>query len=220
MGNMLSKVALVERLKTKPDVLTLVRETAENPQLIPVYLEIVNHEPGSVKFLGEKVLRGISEADPELLYPYFFETAALLDSQNSFIKWGGIITMSNLVRVDCEQKFLKIYDHYFLLLNSETMVTAANVAGNAWKIAKQYPKREADITKRLLAVQNNTYYHKGEPSPECKNVLYGHLTDCFTQYFPESVAKPEIMTFVVGQQDNPRKKVAKAAQQFLKKYGR
>lgn len=219
MTNDLPREELLERLKTKPDVLTLVDEMIENPQLIKVYLEIINHEPGSVKFLGEKALRRLSETDPDRLYPYFYEIAALLDSQNSFIKWGGIITLSNLLVSDREHKFLDVYDHYFSLLNAETMVTAANVIGNAWKIAKQYPKREADVTKRLLSVVNNTYYHKGEPSPECQNVLYGHLIDCFARYFPQSVAKPEILTFVSSQQDNPRKKVAKAAQQFVKKYG-
>ena len=219
MDNVISKAKLINRLKEKPEMLMLVDEIVETPQLIPFYLEIINHESGSVKFLGEKVLRAISETKPDLLYPYFFEIAALLDSQNSFIKWGGIITLSNLVVADWEQKFLTVYDQYFALLNSATMVTAANAAGNAWKIVKRYPEREADITRRLLSVENNIYYHKGEPSPECKNVLYGHLIDCFARYFPESVSKPEILTFVFSQQDNPRKKVAKAAQQFLKKYG-
>jgi hypothetical protein len=219
MDKIMAKDELFQRLKTKPDVLTLAQEITENPHSIADYLEIINYKRGSVKFLAEKVLRSISETDPDLLYPYFSEIAELLDSQNSFIKWGGIITLSNLVVADRDQKFLNIYDRYFSLLNSETMVTAANVAGNAWKIVERYPEREADITRRLLSVENNIYYHKGEPSPECNNVLYGHLIDCFVRYFQESVVKPEILAFVSRQQNNPRKKVAKAAQQFVKKYG-
>lgn len=209
---------MVGRLKTKPDVITLVQEIKVNPQLIPVYLDIIRQEPGSAKFLAEKVLRSVSEVYPDLLYPYFFDLAAFLDTANSFIKWGSIITLSNLLESDCDEKFLEIFDHYFSLLNSPTMITAANVVGNAWKIVKRYPEREPDITKRLLLVTNNTYFAKGKPSPECKNVLYGHMIDCFDRYFPESQSQPEILDFVYSQQDNPRPKVARAAQLFIKRH--
>jgi len=214
----MSRTEIVEKLKTKPDVQDLIREIINQPKLIPVYFDIINHEKSSVKFLGEKALRGISEVDPELLYPYFSDIVALLDSDNSFIKWGGIITLSNLVVADHEKKFLKVYDNYFSMLDSQTMVTAANAAGNAWKIARKYPELEPDITKRLLSITDNTYYHKGEPSPECKNVLYGHIIECFDKYYQQSTCKKEMLAFVASQRNNPRKKVAKSAASFLKKY--
>lgn len=218
MNDVLMSAEIVERLKTKPDVQVLVRELVDQPELIPVYLDIFNHEKSSVKFLCEKALRGISEADPEILYPYFFDIAALLDSDNSFIKWGGIITLSNLIVADRENKFLKVYDKYFSMLNSRTMVTASNAVGNAWKIAKQYPDLEPDVTKRLLSISDNTYYYKGEPSPECKNILFGQMIECFDKYYEISACQKEMMAFVSSQRNNPRKKVAKIADSFLKKH--
>lgn len=218
MNDVPIRTEIVEKLKMKPDVQELVNEIQNKPKLIAVYLDIINHEKSSVKFLGEKALRGISEVEPEILYPYFFDIAVLLDSDNSFIKWGGIITLSNLVVVDHEKKILKVYDNYFSLLDSQSMVTAANAAGNAWKIARKYPDLEPDITKRLLSIVDNTYYYKGEPSPECKNVLYGHLIECFDKYYQLSVCKKEMLEFVANQKNNPRKKVAKIAASFLKKH--
>lgn len=218
MNNILMSEEIVERLKMKPDVQDLVRELTDKPELIPIYFDIINHEKSSVKFLCEKALRAISEIDPDILYPYLFDIAALLDSDNSFLKWGGIITLSNLVVSDREKKFLKVYDKYFSMLNSKTMVTASNAAGNAWKIARKYPDLEPDVTKRLLSTSENTYYSKGAPSPECKNVLYGQIIECFDKYYEISSCKMEMLEFVSSQRNNPRKKVAKIADSFLKKH--
>ena len=109
--------------------------------------------------------------------------AALIGSPNSFIKWGAIITLSNLAAVDTENKFASVYEKYFGLIDADAMVTAANVVGNAWKTILSKPEYEQDITKRLLRIPENTYLYKGEPSPECRNILCGHAIDCFDKYF-------------------------------------
>ncbi len=112
------------------------------------------------------------------MYPYFDEAANLIHDSNSFIKWGAIITLSNLIAVDDDDRFATIYEKYFDLIDSESMITAANVIGNAWKIIKKNPIHENDITRRMLRVSENTYLNKGLPSAECKNVLIGHVVDC------------------------------------------
>jgi hypothetical protein len=38
----------------------------------------------------------VSEKKPELVYSYFDFLVKLLDSENNFLKWGSIITISNL----------------------------------------------------------------------------------------------------------------------------
>ncbi|SCP95645.1 hypothetical protein [Anaerobium acetethylicum] len=218
MNAVIKRDEMIQTLKAKPDVLDLVDKIMDRPKLIPVFFDIIRSEKSSIKFLCEKVLRKISEDYPDILYPYFEDIAGLIDSDNNFIKWGGIITLSNLVLSDSEKKFLKVYDKYFSMLDSETMITAANAAGNAWKIAKKYPDLEPDVTKRLLGVSENTYYNKGEPSPECKNILYGDIIECFDRYFKKSSCQKEILEFVEQQKDNPRNSVAKKAEAFLKKH--
>lgn len=205
-------------LTSKPDTEILVKQILEQPSLIADLISIIKSEKGSIKFLCTKLIRLASEQTPVIVYEYFSEIAKFLYSENSFIKWDGITILSNLVSVDTEGKFQNIYEEYFSLLNDPQMITAANVAGNAWKIILSKPQYEADITRRLLQVSKNTYYNKGKPSPECKNILYGHIIDCMEKYYKTSQCKNEITGFVTEQTTNSRKAVGKKAERFLKKY--
>jgi len=99
------------------------------------------------------------------------------------------------------------------------MMTATNVIDNAWKIVLHNPELEPDITRRLLAVQNNTYINKGRPSPECLNIVLGNVLDCFSKYYPISQNQPLILDFARSQLENTRRSVAKRAAKLFKKEG-
>lgn len=208
----------VEFLKGKPDIEAFADEVIGNPEMISRLLDIIRTEKGSVKFYCEKAVRRVSEKRPELVYPYFDEIAAFLDSENSFIKWGGIITLSNLAAADDEGRFKGVFKKYFALLHSETMVTAANVAGNAYKFVEKDPAYEKAITREMLKVPQDTYLYKGEPSPECKRIMMGNIIDYFDKVFEISKSKKAMIGIAESQLDCPRKKVAKKARDFLKKH--
>lgn len=209
---------LQHSLKKMPAVYQFITDVAERVNKFPLLFEIIRTDRGAVKYHCEKIIRICSENNPKLVYPYFSEIADLLDSSNNFLKWGAIITLSNLVAVDDARQFDGIYDKYFAMLNSDSMITAANVIENAWKIVLKFPEREPDITARLLAVRENTYLNKGKPSPECKNILLGNILDNFSRYYPLSQRKAEMIDFAVSQLENTRRTVAKRAADFLKKY--
>jgi L-ascorbate metabolism protein UlaG (beta-lactamase superfamily) len=208
---------LVEILKKKPELNDFIGKVLANTGIIPMLLEIMETYKGSVKFYCEKIIRLIGEKNPEVLYPYFDNIANLLDSSNNFIKWGAIITIANLAAADSENKLAGIYEKYFSLINSESVITAGNVVGNAWKIVLKDPGLEEDITERLLGVEKNIYLNKGRPSPECKNIMFGHILDCFDKYYQQAGDKEKIIRFAAGQTNNPRKTVVKKAEAFLKK---
>lgn len=212
------KDQLFEKIQGKPDLEDFVSEVLQQPEIIPELFAIIKSDSGSTKFYCEKVIRIVSERHPELVYPYFEEVAALIECPNNFIKWGAIITLSNLAAVDTENKFASVYETYFGLIDADAMVTAANVIGNAWKIIMSKPEHEPDITKRLLRIPQNTYFSKGEPSPECRNILCGHAIDCFDKYFEVARDKNGILNFASAETHNSRKQVAKKAVAFLKKH--
>ena len=85
----------------------------KNAEHIPDLVEGLTAPKGTLRYGCEKVLRLISEERPELVYPYFDVYVKLLDCQNSFIKWGAILTIGNLVRVDSEERFEKIFKRFF-----------------------------------------------------------------------------------------------------------
>jgi len=97
------------------------------------------------------------------------------------------------------------------------MITAANVVVNAWKVVINKPQFESDITRRMLSVPGIIYYYKGNPSPECNNVVCGHVIDCFEKYYSISENKSEILYFVKKQLLNSRKQVVKKAEKFFDK---
>jgi hypothetical protein len=208
----------VEFLKGKPDAAGFVDEIIEDPGIIPKLIGIIETEKGSVKFYCEKMIRLVSEKKPELVYPYYDDIAAFLDSGNSFIKWGGIITLSNLASVDEEGKFMAVAEKYFSLLHESSMITANNVAGNAHKFVEKEPAYEKLITEEMFKIPGNTYLHKGEVSPECKNIMLGSAIEYFDRVFEISENKEKMLQFAQSQTDNSRAKTAKTARDFLKKH--
>jgi hypothetical protein len=210
---------LQQTLKKMPAVYQFITDIAEKINKFPLLFEIIRTDRGAVKYHCEKIVRICSESNPKLVYPYFDEIVEMMDSSNSFLKWGAITTLANLATVDQERRFDAIYERYFDLLNSESMITASNVVDNAWKIIRSFPEREPDITARLLAVQQNTYLNKGKPSPECRNIVLGNVLDCFSKYFAMSQCQDKMLEFAAAQLDNHRRTVAKRAAMFIKKFG-
>lgn len=217
-GKFMDKEIIINRLKAKPDLNELIAEILEDISILNVMFEIASTEPSSIKYTCTKIIRRVSEQKPEIIYPYFEEIAGWLHHKNSFIKWDGIMTLSNLAAVDHEDKFAAIYQEYFALIQDPHMITAANVIGNAWKIVIAKPELESDITNRLLEVPHITYMNKGEPSPECNCIVCGQVIECFEHYFENSSNQTAMIAFAKEQLLSNRKSVAKAAGKFLMKW--
>jgi hypothetical protein len=210
------KETIFERIKEKTTTEAFVEMVSSNHTMIPILFDIVHSDKGTNKFYCEKIIRRMSEITPELIYPHFDDVVRMLESENKFIKWGGIITLTNLLSEDNEARFRDVFRTFFKLIDSEVMITAVNVINNTWKIIEYYPDLEKHITDKLLTIESNTYTHKGKISSECKNIVLGAVINCFGMYFAISDRKDEIIAFVKRQKNNPRKKVAKAAMEFLK----
>lgn len=210
--------ALLARLKEAPDLGWLLAEAGNDPKILTALFEIVRSERSSVRYGCTKALRILSEQQPDIIYPYFDNVASWLQDSNSFVKWDAILMLANLAAVDTLNRFDGIYEEYFGLIRDSKMVTAANVAGNAWKIVQAVPVWESDITQRLLEVPKIVYLHHGEPSPECNMVMCGHVLVCFDHYFDLSNNQEAMLRFAHTQLDSSRKSVAKKAALFLKKH--
>jgi hypothetical protein len=137
----------------------------------------------------------------------------MLDSANSFLKWGAIITIGNLASLDSENKFEKIYAKYFAPVHGPVMITAANIIESASKIALAKPHLREKITKEILKVNNAKYQ-----TDECRNVAIGHAIDSLDRYFEQIKNKKPVMDFVRQQLENTRAPVRKRAEKFVKKH--
>lgn len=215
----MAKENLLEKLGAKgADIPEIVESLLKSKHQVPAIVEALQVEKSPRKYSCEKTLRLLSEKRPEWIYPYFDLFVSMLQSDNSFLKWGAIVTLSNLTAVDIDGKFEHVFGQYFKPLRGPEMITASNIVGASVRIVHSKPELADRIADEILKVETATYLNKGAPSPECRNVVTGQAIDTFDQIYGYLGTKSPILKFVARQENNPRKSVARKVERFLRKY--
>jgi hypothetical protein len=184
------------------------------PGLLKTVIEGLSARPAAIKYGCSKVLRIISQKQPEVLYPSFNFFVKRLDIDNTFLKCDAILILANLASVDSDGKFEVIFDRYFAPIKGPTLIVAANIIGSAAKIALSIPALTDRIAAELLKVENAKYQ-----TDECRNIALGQAIDAFGEFFEQIGDKERVKRLVKKQLANTRKSTAKKAAQFLKKHG-
>lgn len=199
---------------------SLVTRLLSDPSQIKSLLEAIPKDKGNLKYLHEKAIRAISERKPDLLLPHMDLILGLANCENTFIRCGAIISISNLIPKASAGAALEAFKGYMALMESDSLLIAGNASGNAWKIARAWPGLEPCITKKLLSIPSRTFIHQGKPSPECRNIMIGHALECFAKYFDFASDKASIIDFLEKAEANERPSVARKAKALLKKLWR
>ena len=215
----MARMSVIEQLGHKgADIDAVVKQMIAHPEAIAQVAEAIQIKKSAAKFAYDKVLRLVSEQKPELIYPYFDVFVRLLDSDNSFLKWGAILTIANLTAVDTARKFDAVCAKYYAPIKGPAMVAAANIIGSSPKIVAAKPELAQRITREILKVEKAAYERQGSPSPECRNVALGHAIDAFDEFFDQIEDQAAVIKFVKRRRKNTRPKVAKKAERFLQKH--
>jgi hypothetical protein len=195
----------------------LRQKVEQNFDLLPVLLKGTYSPKAAIRYGCAKVLMDLSEEHAEKLYPYMDSFTELLDSKYRILTWNAMAIIANLARVDREQKFDAVFDKYYGFLNSEYMVTVANVVGNSGKIALAKPQLISKITAELLkAAHVRVTPHLAE---ECKRVIAEKAVCTFDLFFDKmnEEDKKKVRFFVERQLHSPRETLRAKAEDFLKK---
>jgi hypothetical protein len=208
----MAKPDILEQLAGKEADISAIADRQQIPRLV----EALRSEKSSRKYAYEKALRFISEIRPELLYPYFDIFCDLLDNDNSFLKWGAIMTIANLTAVDTRKKFETVFPKYFAPISGPTMVTAANIIGSSVKIARAKPALIDSIAGEILKVEKARFQMNGKPSPECRNIAILHAIISLDEFYDRIGDKNAVIGFVRRQLRNTRRQVVKKAERFLR----
>jgi len=183
----------------------------KKPNLTPGVITGISSSSPTVRFKCAKILRLISEARPEVLYPYFDFFENLLNNENNIIKWNATDVIANLATVDSENKFNRIVTRYYGLLNEGSLITAAHVVENSGKIARAKPNLRGRIAAEILKVTEIPL-----PTAECRNIIAGKAITAFSRY-PELVTDKKIaISFVTCQLNSARSATRKKAETFLR----
>jgi hypothetical protein len=212
----MEKSELLKDLKDKKPVDFYTGKAYRDLAAIPLLLVIMETEKSAAKYQAEKVIRQISEERPELLVPYFERIVRLLESPNTFIKWGVILTIPNLLQTIRPHQWQQTREKYLASLKSQNVAEFGNIVSCIKKILNVYPEEEHGIIPILLQIDGRMFLHQGEASPECLNVAKGHILDCFAAIYDRSVFKREMLAFADQNKENPRNQVRIKANRLLK----
>jgi hypothetical protein len=187
-------------------------KVAASPELLPEVLGGLGAKKAPVRYGCAKVLRILSEKQPRVLYPYIDSFIALLDSDNSIMKWEAIHVIGNLAVVDGGKKIDGILGTYLAPIPGPVLVTAANVIGGAGKIASAKPHLADRVASEMLKVEHARYR-----TAECRNVALGQAIDSFDLFFEHIQDKQPVIGLIERQLANTRNNTRKKAEKVLKK---
>lgn len=157
------------------------------------------------------ILLPISLNNPQELYPEWDRIVKILKKEGVSNKYVAIPLIANLVRVDKNNKFDKIFKYYFGLINHESPVVSPHIAGNSGKIINAKPY----LQKKILDILMTT-----DEKSKCrhKELLKSYVIDALDECFPDLNNKNEVLNFVERQTKSDSPKTKKRAKEFLKKY--
>jgi hypothetical protein len=195
--------------KTSPK--NLASKAVEDRRLLSELPVGILSKKHSTRLNSFQALTLMSEEHPKVLYPSWDYFADLIKSGELSSKYIALHIIANLTRVDSENKFDQLFDEYYELLNDDSVVTAAHLAGNSGKIAKAKPELQTKITDRLLSIDETQH------TPEHKNLIKSYAVESLDEYFEEAKDKERITEFVKKQVGNKSPRTRKKAKEFLKK---
>jgi len=157
-------------------------------------------------------LRMLSEENPKLLYNHWDFFRDLLRAKNNYLKMHALYIITNLCKVDKEEKFERVFEDFYDLLDCESLMIANHTALVFGKIAKAKPKMRDKITEQLFNIDSTHWESKK------KDLIKGYAIKAFSEYFELAKNKDAILDFVSNQLSSESSSTKKEAIEFLKKF--
>jgi len=210
------KTDILEELgKKETEAADIAYRVVKNPDLLPELLDGISSAKARIRFASAKILRMISEKNPEILYPSMDFFVNLLDSENNILRWNAMDIIANLTVIDTDNRFNTLFRKFYVYLLDGNLITAGHVVDNSGKIALAKPEFQDEITKELLKVEKIPL-----PTEECRKILIGKTIKTFDVYYGRVMDKghkDKIISFVKSQLNNPRNVTKSKAERFLRK---
>jgi len=164
----------------------------------------------TVRYNSSKILFSLTQQKPELLYDKWDDLVKFLDSDNTYHKLSAVLLLGNLTKADKNNKFEKIFNKYYSLMDDKSFITAAYVAQASGTIALAKPELQTKITNKLLKI-DETHHQQ-----ERKDLAKASIIEAFAQYYKNTKNKKAILRFVETQLTAQSPKTRKKAKEFLK----
>ena len=200
----------VDLNKKNIDIKAVAKKALKDDKLLAELLGNLHSKNENIRYNSHKVLFFITEQQPQSLYPYWDYLVEFLDSDNTYHKLSAVHLLANLTRIDKKNKFEKVFEKFYGLLDDKSFITASYVCSASGIIAKAKPKLQTKITNRLLDI-DKTHHEQ-----ERKDLVKAAIIEAFEEYFDQAKNKKRILNFVEQQLNCQSPKTRKAAKEFLK----
>lgn len=191
------------------NIVNIAKKALKDEKILSGLLEGILSKNEIIRSNCFKVLMLLSEKHPLLLYSKWDYFVELLYNDNAFLKFMAVQLIANLTNIDKENKFNKIFNKYYDLLN-DSVIVAGHITANSGKIARAKPELQIKITNKLLNIDKTSQKHK--------DMIKSGAIESFSEYFNESKERKKIIEFVKKQLNCESPKTRKTAKKFLKEW--
>lgn len=157
------------------------------------------------------LLLPLSENNPEDLYPEWDRLVKILQKKEVSNKYVAIHLIANLVKIDKENKFDRIFADFYDLICHESPVVSPHIAGKSGKIINAKPYLQREIIDKLLTTDKISQCRH-------KELLKSYVIDALDECFAKIENKDAVFQYVKDQMNSESPKTKKRAKEFLKKY--
>lgn len=198
--------------KKDVDMESVVNLALESEDYLLELIGNLRSKKETIRFNSSRALHLISQQNPDVLYSlwdFFFE---LIEGDNTYWKCSGIPIIANLTRVDKENKFERMFERYFGLMNDKkSFIPAVYLAKSSETIVRAKPNLETKITRRLMKIDGTRH------NPQRRDLVKSDIIAAFDEYFEQAEDKKKIIEFVRKQLECDSPKTRKEAKRFLEK---
>lgn len=159
------------------------------------------------------VVENASREEPALFYPYWDVITELLHHKNSYHRDFALEILSNLAKVDHEDRFSEIEKDYFDRINDEKFMTGNCCLKNMLKIYRHKPEYREEIIDILLDID-----HRCDYTEKQKGLLKADILEIFEQVYDGIPRRDEIESFIKAEVNSISLKSRKKAKALIKKY--
>jgi hypothetical protein len=194
------------------NIKAVAKKAVKNDELMATLLDSLWSKNETIRYNCHKVLFLLTQEQPQTLYSKWDYFEEFLESDNTYHKLSAVLLLANLTQIDKDNKFERLFDRYYDLLDDKSFITAAYVAGASGKIARAKPRLRTRITNRLLNID------KTHHNPERKDLVKASIIEAFEEYIGQTRDKKRIVDFVQQQLSCRSPKTKKAAKEFLARF--
>jgi hypothetical protein len=196
--------------KRTPEQQKIAENAVKDGNLLSELLNGLLSKKSVVRYKNFKAVYLISEEHPEVLYPKWDYFENMLKSKDNTLKFQAIHVLANLAKVDAADRFEKVFDQFYDIVNGDALIPACHVAYVSHKIVKAKPELADKITEKLLNLDKATYKHK--------ELVQANALRSFSEYFDRTSDKDKTVSLAKELQKNKSSRAKKEATEFLKKW--